>query len=301
MLKKFSSFIQKKGKKPVVGFTGANDIYVWAGDIGYFPETQVLATEPVYLVTYQGLRLAQVQSDEDPTSVLTRPAGTTILSSSGGSRFSSPGTYTLGLGPASQYKDIADNSPASMPTFSWTAHEFPADMHLGAQPKLEHPGLQTREYWRPRLDTEPVSSLLLTFDRKVKSDQVVNSQLTLTKDGQIVPGCTLQQVNELQWRVTIPAGGQTPRSFWMLTYDPGGNVFTDDIVTLRFDSRSAFPAVGQTKTVYVYKDASGQDVRFSYGRKFGVKTGPYEYVQLGASDPPIDWYGYPYKIGRAHV
>ena len=295
MLKKFSSFIQKKGKKPVVGFTGANDIYVWAGDIGYFPETQVLATEPVYLVTYQGLRLAQVQSDEDPTSVLTRPAGTTILSSSGGSRFSSPGTYTLGLGPASQYKDIADNSPASMPTFSWTAHEFPADMHLGAQPKLEHPGLQTREYWRPRLDTEPVSSLLLTFDRKVKSDQVVNSQLTLTKDGQIVPGCTLQQVNELQWRVTIPAGGQTPRSFWMLTYDPGGNVFTDDIVTLRFDSRSAFPAVGQTKTVYVYKDASGQDVRFSYGRKFGVKTGPYEYVQLGASDPPIDWYGYPYN------
>jgi hypothetical protein len=291
MLKDFSSSVVDS-VPPVIGFTPPDDVY-WEGAPAFFPVGRMLSTEPL-----TNLSEWQATVDEDPSSPITRPMGPLAFSSTTGATvYEASGTYTLRLFRRTDHSDIGGNHPASAPTLQWTAHQKPADDHLGATPKLEDPGLQTREYFRPRLASEPVASLLLTFDRKVNVSQVAASQLTLTKDGQPVQGCAVAPLDDSGqlFRVTIPTGQQTSRSFWLLTYNPGGVVFTnDDIPVMRFASRAEFPAVGKTKTVYVHPNSNGGDVRFSYGRAVGVSTGPLGYVELGANDPPVDSRGYPY-------
>jgi hypothetical protein len=291
MLKDFSSSVVDS-VPPVIGFTPPDDVY-WQGTPAVFPVGRMLSTEPL-----TNLSEWQATVDEDPSSPITRPMGPLAFSSTTGATvYEASGTYTLRLFRRTDHSDIGGNHPASAPTVQWTAHQKPADDHLGATPKLEDPGLQTREYFRPRLASEPVASLLLTFDRKVNVSQVAASQLTLTKDGQPVQGCAVAPLDDSGqlFRVTIPTGQQTSRSFWLLTYNPGGVVFTnDDIPVMRFASRAEFPTVGKTKTVYVHPNSNGGDVRFSYGRAIGVSTGPLGYVELGANDPPIDSLGYPY-------
>ena len=292
--------------KPVVGFKPPDDIYL--NTFGQFAPARgiLFSTKPVN----SPLSFAVNMIDEDPTSVIARPVASSqpLQLSSGGSLNGTEGAGTYVLRPfgRTQCTDMAGNKPDSVPTASWKVHSLPSVNdsasfqlatgfnHLGGIPKLEDPGLQTREHWRPRLDTEPVSSLLLTFDRKVKADQVTASQLTLAKDGATVTGCTMEQVSETQWKVSIPTSDQTPKSFWVLTYDPGGQVLTDDIVIARYSKRSDFPAVGSLKTIYIHNDADGNDVRFYYGRAAGVQIGPLSYQQIGPTDPPLDYYGTPY-------
>ncbi len=237
MLKDFSSTVVDS-VKPVLGFTPPNDTY---GDslFQFRPlQGRLLATEPVFPVG-----LSQVNgdmADEDPTSVLTRATKPNFEFFKADRSQIGIGTHTIRLFNQNTYSDIVGNYPLSVPTVAYTVHSPPAGAwgaidyeygHWGATPTLEDPGLQTREYWRPRLNTEPVSSLMLTFSRKVTPSQVVASQLTLTKDGTVVTGCTLEPADDSgrKWRVTIPTAEQTPRSFWILTYNPSGQVYTDDI------------------------------------------------------------------------
>jgi hypothetical protein len=295
MLKEFSSRVVDS-VKPVIGFTPPNDRY---GLTGNFPSGRVVATEPVTSASPN----FQVLGDEDPTSVLTRPTGLRGFSTPQ-VFYEQPGTYTLRLFDQNTFTDIGGNKVSRVPTVQWTSHQWPAGAnlanpkigHLGATPTLEDPGLQTKEYWRPRLDTEPVSSLLLTFDLSVVPEQVSADQLTLTKDGEGVDGCDLEQVSDTQWRVSIPTAGQTPRSFWMLTYDPGGVVYRNDTIPeKRYNTRAEFPAAGELRTIYIHKDEQENDLRFYYGRLEGAMTGPAAYHQIGGEEPPRDFFGIAYE------
>lgn len=142
------------------------------------------------------------------------------------------GTHTLELirlgSPLSTWYDMAGNY-AIAPTVSVTVHPVPANNKRGATVEFEDLGRQTREYDRARLPSEAVQQVRLTFSRKVDANTVQSSQLQLTKNGVAVSGCTLSQVTETEWLVTLPEEEeQTPGSFWMLTYAPAGEVLTAD-------------------------------------------------------------------------
>lgn len=178
-----------------------------------------------------------------------------------------------------EFVDLPGNTVASSPSFPVTVHAVPANNRRGARPLLEDVGLQTREYCRARLQSEPVQTVRLRFDRKVDPSGVDAAQVTLKKDGAVVPGCTISQLNELEWLITLPqAAVQTPKSFWLLEYDPSGDVMTDDIDEQSYASLAAFPPLSQSvyRRVYVAADTG---LRYS--------KAPTQYVPVG-DGPPTD-------------
>lgn len=195
--------------------------------------------------------------------------------------------YVTGISPLIEQKDAAGNTPASLPQFPLTIHAVPANNRRGARPLFEDVGLQTREHGRARSQGEKVKSVRLSFDRKVRAGDVKADQITLNKDGEAVEGCTITQLNDLEWLVTLPeAATQPPESFWFLEYDPGGGVMTDDVDEQSFGSLSEFPPVAQAKyrRVYVARDT---------GKRYS--KGPSQYVELLAGSPPLDENGVPFE------
>lgn len=128
----------------------------------------------------------------------------------------------------SSFKDLAGNDPAYIPTFTVQIHAVPQDGRRGARPRLEDVGLQTREYWRPRQQNEQVREVRLTWDRKVRANTVTADQLTLTRNGETVEGCSIEQKSDTEWLVKLPDEPQGSKEYWLLTYDPAGDVVTDD-------------------------------------------------------------------------
>lgn len=186
----------------------------------------------------------------------------------------------------STYRDYAGNSPASVPTFSLRVHAVPANDRRGARPVLEDVGLQTCEYGRARLQSEQVASVRLRFDRVVDPATVTASQVTLTKDGTPVSGCTIQQLNATDWRITLPnPAGQTPKSFWVLTYDPAGEVLTDDIDEVEYTTYDDFPPAADS----VYRRAY---VATDTGKRYSKSPAGYVEIEDG---PPVDENGVPFE------
>jgi hypothetical protein len=182
------------------------------------------------------------------------------------------------------FKDLAGNDSTYYPTFTVQIHAVPQNNRRGARPRLEDVGLQTREYWRPRFEHEQVRTVRLIWDRKVKSDTVDASQITLTRNGVAVAGCTIEQQSETIWTITLPNVTQDSKSFWLLTYDPAGDVETDDIVTEVYGSPADFPATTASKYKTVYVDSSTGD-RYS--------KSPTGYVVI-ESNVPLDSASVPY-------
>jgi hypothetical protein len=175
--------------------------------------------------------------------------------------------------------DFPGNEVSGVPTFSLQIHAVPNNDRRGSRPLLEDVGLQTREYGRARLQTEKVQAVKLRFDRKVDASGVNADQITLTKDGEPVAGCTMSQLNDVEWLITLPPeADQTPKSFWVLEYDPGGDVMTDDIDEQSYGSLAAFPPLSQSvyRRVYV---AANTGLRYS--------KSPTQYVPIGVG-PPTD-------------
>jgi hypothetical protein len=161
-----------------------------------------------------------------------------------------------------------------------TIHDYPVSFYFpGAKPKL------SRFEKRTRTQSEKVQTVTLEFDRKINPAGVTASQFTLDKDNQRVSGLSVEPVGDgsFSWRVTIPLDIQTPRSFFVLTYNPGGNVYTDDILTVRGSSRASFPTTGKYKTKYVYADDDGVDRWFSWS--------PSGYVSIAEGEAPLFPYG----------
>lgn len=287
-LKRKQSFVVDNSK-PVFGFPPPNDFY----------EDQVddVTGQRPYLVATKPIR-DWLAADAAETDVTVRPAFVPRTGNApNGNWFSeAANTFVINL-PVGTHTvkprvqrintfagldallDYAGNAATSTPTFTVTVHATPANNRRGARPLLEDVGLNTREYGRARLQSEKVTTVRLVFDRKVKADTVTAGQLTLTKDGVAVPGCTIAQRSPAEWLVTLPeAADQTPKSFWVLTYNPGGTVLTDDIDTIEHESLGKFPPTSRSvyRRVYVAKDTG---LRYS--------KSPSGYVAIG-SGPPRD-------------
>jgi len=186
--------------------------------------------------------------------------------------------------PLTVFRDYPGNAPSFTPTFTVQVHAVPQYNRRGARPKLEDVGLQTREHWRPRLEHEPVRTVRLTFDRKIDPDTVDASQFTLTKNGVPVEGCELQQLSEREWLVTVPEAEQTSSAFFVLTYDPAGDVLTDDVTTEEYPTLQDFPAGSASKYKVVYVDRETKE-RYS--------KSPTGYVEI-TDGRPLDQDGIPY-------
>ena len=279
---------------PVIGFTPPHDFHY--GQAAVIGPGRMLATEPIFPAGD-----TTPKADEDLTSLFCKHAHETATFY--GSTSNAIGTYTIRVADTvNSYTDIGGNHPAENPTVTYTVHAAIPEGREGCMATLEDPSFQTREHYRARLTSEPVTKLTLHFSRKVDPDQVTSAQISITKDGDPFAGATIAPVGTScqDWMITIPSAGQDSRSFFLLTYDPAG-VFTDDIETLTFEDFDAFPRVmyygvlvadGTWKKIYRYLDPeSGEWQCYTYAIEGYYAT----YVQIAEGSPPLDIDGNPYN------
>jgi hypothetical protein len=307
--KDFFSFVIDR-KKPVVGFTPLDDIFVIAGDPEEARPVSIALTSTKPLVN------PACADDESPTGVLARPCRNIWLEHEGQSvealsDLESPawtaGTYTLSLPfDVSECIDNARNNPDELFTQSWTVHEKDANYrravlpgghsYYGAIPSLEQPGLQTREYYRARLQPEKVGSLMLTFDRPVDPATVENSQVRLYCNGVLTAGCTIEQADAttMKWRIIVPPEVQQSATFCLLEYDPAGTVMTADVFSeVHYPTKDDFPTDPQRyselfRLVFIADDDSAR-----YSVAVNPATYAISYVAIGDGNP-LDWNGNAY-------
>lgn len=281
---------------PVIGATAPQDFYVDNPYQAFGGSSFADQGDPQAIMSTKPLGIG-MPSDGGPTP---RPfvagLGASVWETAGGQNLLDmpPGVYSVMPMGARTMHDRAGNSPAYSAVFTVQVHAVPPNNRRGARPKLENVGLQTREQFRARYEHEQVRQVVLTWDRKVKEDTVSVSQVSLTKNGQSVPGCTIKQRSDTSWVITLPSAAQEDqqepvalqgsKTFWVLTYDPGGEVLTDDIVTREYATYENFPspATSEYKVVYVDKETG-----FRYSKS------PAGYVQIGEG-PPRDAQGFPY-------
>jgi len=252
---------------PVVAFEAMDDFY-GTTTANYSLASVVIPTEPIR-------RFAFAPVDLDDAGILI--SGVRIGSFSGGG--TGPRERTISP-PSSELWDLAGNLPERVMSHPLKIHDYPLNVYMpGAKPRL------SKFESRTRTQNERVRTVELAFDRKINPAGVTASQFTLDKNNERVEGLTVEPIGDgsLAWRVTIPLDIQTSRSFFVLTYNPGGNVYTDDWATVRAVSRGAFPATGQYKTRYVYADDNGVDRWFSWSF-----TG---YVSIAEGEPPLFPFG----------
>ena len=279
---------------PVIGFTPPHDFHY--GQAAVIGPGRMLATEPIFPAGNK-----TPLADEDLTSLFCKHAHETATFY--GSTSNAIGTHTVRVADTvNSYTDIGGNHPEENPTVSYTVHAAIPEDRDGCMATLEDPSFQTREHYRARLTSEPVTKLTLHFSRKVHANQVTSAQISITKDGAAFAGATIAAVGTgcQDWMITIPSGGQTSRSFFLLTYNPAG-VFTDDIETLTFKDFDAFPrgmyngvlyANGTWKKIYRYLDQeSGEWQCYTYAI---ISYYP-QYVQIAEGSPPLDSSGNPYN------
>jgi hypothetical protein len=258
---------------PVVAFEAVSDFYAFTINQNWLLPTTLLATEPVQPA-------GGGMADLDAQGVLVAGFPTSSRGSliSGGTyRILPPFHESAGGSLALQgLRDLAGNAPSAVMEHNLTVHPYPTPWILtGSRPTLQ------RFDRRTRLQTERVSTVRLSFDRKIDPAGVSISQVTLKKNNEVVSGCSLAPSGDgtQEWIISVPADIQTPRSFFLLEYNPAGNVYSNDIVTARYDSRNSFPRVGAYKTKYVHKDSDGVDQWFSWNGT--------TYRSIGANDFPL--------------
>lgn len=198
---------------------------------------------------------------------------------------SSVGVHVLDIMPQDK-KDIYGNLATYVYRPEYRVHAVPANDRRGATPSISDPGYETIPYYAPRPQSQRVSELRLSFDRKVKSDTVSAGQFAFTVNGNSVSGVEIEEIGDSgrNWIVRVPTDAQTPRTFCVLTYRPAGTM-TDDIATLTYESASQFPPLAQAAYRTVYVD-------LATGKRYS--KAPAAYVDIG-DGPPRDRNGVAYE------
>jgi hypothetical protein len=310
-LKDYASFVVDT-RPPVIGWSPPNDEYMqnaWRLDQ---PWNYVYATEPVFRTGSQyawgganGWHKYKVDG--------ARPGAVTVTS------------YT-----ADTVSDYAGNRPEVDGECEVMVHANPSHNHFGPIPKLTVPHdprngkhRQPNQGLRPAVNISsgvndpvfdwpfgprqsPVTSVLLQFDRVVNESQVQDFQITLTKDGEQVGGYALSPYGDgRRWTISLANSNwpvnwrQTPRSFWVLTYDPGGWVYSQDIVTKHFATRDSFPepvySNSNKRTIYVDSRTGAHYRRTGWLGTYNSQGQPLcAYEEILPGSPPVDFYGNPY-------
>jgi hypothetical protein len=260
---------------PVVAFSAIDDFF-GNPSLNYAFPAAVIATEPLHP------NYGPPVYDLDDSGILVAgfyPYNLTRSPASGAVR-------QLSM-PASATIDYAGNAASHSMTQSVKIVSPPQRFLLtGAKPSLEQFERRTLR------QSERVATVRLTFDRKIDPAGVSVSQFTLKKNNTTIGGLTIEPIGDgsREWLVRVPLDAQASRSFFLLEYDSGGNVFTDDIEIYRATSRDSFPATGKYKTKYVYADREGVDQWFSWS--------PSGYARISANDFPLYPFGGNYEPER---
>lgn len=314
MIKDFSSFVVDK-TKPVVAFVPISDVYGKTSDgvprwgVHAFPsQTPLLATEPVsyfdnaFPAVPLEFQFSKAMDEEDGDSVTARPTYFNIWMPNGAPGDDPPqqGTHTLTHTWLSRYSpprawrfvDRSGNDQTFVFQQQWTIHPKLQQHREGVVAKIEDPGFQTREHYRPRLQSEPVQQLRMTFSRKIDPSGISPSQFSLSKSTAsgmeaVEDGISIEPVGDgsYEWLITITAE-QPERTFFMLTYDAAGDVVTDDIEVLQYPSTVNFPSIGKYKVLYQAPLADGSLGHYSWS--------PGGYVPI-SGNYPLDPIGAPYS------
>jgi hypothetical protein len=296
--KDFFSFVVDR-KKPVVGFTPLDDQFVGrpiSSIAPYWGQTVVMSTKP----------FSQAMNDESPGGVMTRPffQQMELRPSGGGLNPYDIGTFTIRPVGAADVRDLANNAPDQIFSQAWTVHAIDAratltqgeisHTYFGAIPKIHHPVLETREYFRPRSQAEQISSLILTFDRPVDPETVEDSQVRLYCNGALTAGCTIEQADAttMKWRIIVPSEVQQSATFCLLEYDPAGEVMTaETFEELHYPTKKDFPK-SSTRLAELFRKvlvSDDDDKRFS----ISLPLWPDPFVEIGNGNP-LDYNGNPY-------
>jgi hypothetical protein len=301
--KDFFSFVIDR-KKPVVGFTPLDDVFV--GDYGSnnlpsitagLGQTAVMSTKPLF----------QSMNDESPDGVMTRPLFTQMETFPVVNVLDPnvAGTFSIRPVGAADVRDLAHNAPDQMFSQTWTVHAVDqranivegspsSHTYFGAIPKLQQPVLETREYCRPRSQAERISSLKLTFDRPVDPETVENSQVRLYCNGVLAAGCTIEQADAttMKWQISVPLGVQQSATFCFLEYDPAGTVMTaETFEELHYPTKKDFPKSSTRLTELFRKVLVSDDDGKRYS--LSVSLWPDPFVEIGNGNP-LDVNGNPY-------
>lgn len=200
-----------------------------------------------------------------------------------------PGTYTVRKFELVEPPYcLFGNETTDIPTFTVTVHPAPEFGVSAPYPRFEPPGFKTREYLRARLPEEKVGTVDLFFiEGRVFADGVTADQLTLTKDGEPVEGCTIAQVADQRWRVTVPTEPQTPGAFFVLTFDPAGEVTADRNRVETWPSFDRFPPDADSEWRVAYVDGETG--------KWYTKKHDGGYQEIPPNTPPLRSGGEPWE------
>jgi hypothetical protein len=127
-------------------------------------------------------------------------------------------------------RDFANLLPVTFPAIRFVEHPLQAGEKRMALPTIRHPGLETRELFRPRSQSERVSTVTIAFTQPIRfDDSGRNAQLTFTVNGMEVAGTTWEwDAERLEATATIPTGDQLPGTFCVFEFDPNGAFISDD-------------------------------------------------------------------------
>jgi hypothetical protein len=216
---------------PIIGCLPLDDVYANEQPSGPFV---VVSTKPL-----DSSALFRVLPDDSMPGNGTRPAYETrsmwvLASGASQGLFLPAGSYLIRprgtiASNSNNYRDQNDERPAGLPQFPYVVHAVPAKKP--PRPRFIHPGLSTREQFRPRLPSEQVKTVDLVLSSAVVSSDVLASQFELRVDGQLaaVEGVTEVGDGGTLFRVSIPVAGQQPGAFVTLYFNPGGAVRSRDV------------------------------------------------------------------------
>lgn len=216
--------------RPVIGVLPLDDIYADESPQGPFV---ISATKPL-----ASSALFRVLEDDSQTKFATRPVYSTrsLWSLADGANvglFLGVGTYTIRPGgsiaeSSNDYRDVNDRRPLALPSLPYQIHSVPH--RKGPRPAFRHPGLDTREQFRPRTQQEAVSHVDLVFSEPVAVAAIRPERFLLLVDGSTVGGLSVAPVGDsgTVFRVQVPTQAQTEGAFVVLSFVPDQTVISTD-------------------------------------------------------------------------
>lgn len=223
-------------RAPIVGFVpwSDSDQVVEAND-----RPMVAFSSHPSLIT--NIQPGVFREDEANAGESTRPAAASLVDSPTTLRVSvsSPvGSHPVTGGVIRELAGVSSEGlrsfggvlPASLPVLRFVEHPaLPGGKRMPAL-QIEHPGFATREQFRPRSQSERVSTIRILFKSRVQpATNGRLGQVTFTVDGSPVAGASFQyDADEQAVTIQLPVGQQVQGAFCVVEFDPNGAFVSDD-------------------------------------------------------------------------
>ena len=241
--KDFASFVVDT-RPPMVGYVPEDDRYMRSNGIPTsllnmgFDIPRVYGTEPLYFERGSVANPSQGAPYQYQSDIGSLPV--------------SPGYYEIIPFTSATIWDAAGNQPLTGGSYAWRCHARPVGGPIGPVAMIRPEGEPLTVYRQPsaRDLANPVSRLVVRFDKPVDPETVNTSQLRLFVNGvQVTDGISVSQdgTDGRRYVFQIPTAPQVSRAWCFVEYDPSGIVESDD------EART--PSVLVARTAWLMRDA----------------------------------------------